>query len=111
MSSPYRVGEQTEFEAVGALFTCAAKFVFARRLVGAGGEVLVAAPAATAFGDDNRLVGVGKAVDKLPGLVVIQQGANGDFEGGVFAGLTRAVGAEAVATALRLPLGIEAEVD
>ncbi len=42
------VGEETEFEAVGALFAGAAEFVLARGLVGAGGEVLVAASAASA---------------------------------------------------------------
>ena len=55
------VGEETEFEAVGALFAGAAELVFARGLVGAGGEVLVAASAATAFGDDDGLVGVGRS--------------------------------------------------
>ena len=43
--------------------------------------------------------------------VVVEEGADGDFEGGVFAGLAGAVGAEAVAAALGLVLGVEAEVD
>ncbi len=47
------VGEEAEFEAVVAGFAGAAEFVFARGLVGAGGEVLVAAAAAAAAGDDD----------------------------------------------------------
>ena len=105
------VGEEAEFEAVGALFTGATEFVFARGLMGAGGEVLVAASATTAFGDDDGLVGVGEVVDEFAGLVVVEEGADGDFKGGVFAGGTGAVGAEAVAAALGFVLGIEAEVD
>src|SRR5438445_13895484 len=57
------VGEEAELEAVGALFAGAAELVFARGLVGAGGEVLVAATAASAFGDDDGLVGMGGVVD------------------------------------------------
>ena len=62
------VGEQTEFEAVVALFAGAAELVLARGLVGGGGEVLVAAASATAFGDDDGLVGVGEVVDELAGV-------------------------------------------
>jgi hypothetical protein len=36
-----------------ALLAGAAQFVLARSLVGAGGKVLVAASAASAFGDDD----------------------------------------------------------
>jgi hypothetical protein len=60
--------------------------VLARGLVGAGGEVLVAASAASAAGDDDGLVGVGEVVDELAGGVVVEQGADGDFEGGGLAG-------------------------
>src|SRR5690242_503904 len=79
--------------------------------MGAGGEVLVAASAAPAFGDDDGLAGAGEVVDQLAGRVIVEQGADGDLERGVFAGVTGAVGAEAVAAALGLVLGVEAEVD
>jgi hypothetical protein len=65
--------------------------VFARGLVGAGGEVLVASSASSAFGDDDGFVGVGEVMDELAGVVVVEEGAHGDFEGGVFAGLAGAV--------------------
>ena len=42
--------------------------MLAGRLVGAGGEVLVAAPSASALGDDDALVGLGEVVDQLAGL-------------------------------------------
>ena len=105
------VGEQTEFEAVVALFAGAAEFVLARGLMGGGGEVLVAAASAAAAGDDDGLAGVGEVVDEFAGLVVEEEGADGDFEGDGLAGFAGAVGAEAVAAALGLVLGVEAEVD
>src|SRR5438552_766240 len=89
------VGEKTEFEAIGALFAWAAEFMLARGLMGGCGEVLVATTAPASFGDDDGFVGVGKVVDELAGLIVVEEGADGDFEGGVFAGLPGAVGAEA----------------
>ena len=46
-----------------------------------------------------------------PVCVVVEQGADGDLEGGVLAGVAGAVGAEAVAAALGFVLGVEAEVD
>jgi len=101
------VGEQAQFEAVVALFAGAAELVLARSLVGAGGEVLVAASAASAAGDDDGLAGAAEVVDQLAGVVVVEQRADGDFEGGVFAGLARAVGAFAVAAALRFVLGVK----
>ena len=83
------VGEETEFEAVVALFAGAAEFVLAGGLVGGGGEVLVAASAASAAGDDDGLVGVGEVVDELAGVVVVEEGADGDFEGDGLAGGSR----------------------
>ncbi len=105
------VSEETELEAVGALLACAAEFVLARGLMGAGGEVLVAASAASALGDDDGLVGACEVVDQLAGGVVVEERAYRDFEGGGLAGGSGAVGAFAVSAALGLVLGIEAEVD
>jgi hypothetical protein len=105
------VGEETELKAVRAFFTGAAKFVFAWGLVSAGSEVLVAASAASAFGDDDGLVGVGEVVDELAGLVIVEESADGDLEDSVFPGLAGAVGAEAVAAALSFVLGVETEVN
>jgi hypothetical protein len=85
--------------------------MLARGLVRAGGEVLVAAAAAAAARDDDLVVGVGEVVDQLAGVVVVEQGADGDLEDGVFAGRAGHVGAQAVAAALGLPLRVEAEVD
>src|SRR5205823_11402816 len=65
------VGEETQFETVGALFAGATELVLARSLVGAGGEVLVASSASSAFGDDDGFVGMSEVVDELAGLVVV----------------------------------------
>ena len=105
------VCEETEFEAVGAFFAGATELVLARGLVGAGGEVLVASAAPTAFGYDDGFIGPGEVVDELAGGVVVEEGAYGNFEGCTFARVSGAVGAEAVASALGFVLGVEAEVD
>ncbi len=79
--------------------------------MGAGGKMLVAPTATAPFSYDDGLVGVGEVMDEFAGLVVVEQGADRDLKGGVLAGLAGAVGAEAMAAALGLVLGVEAEVD
>ena len=100
-----------KLEAVVEGLAGAAELVLARGLMRRCGKVLVAAAAATALGDDDLFVGVAEVVDELAGVVVVKEGADGDFEDGVLAGGAGHVGAEAVAAALGLPLGVEAEVD
>ena len=73
--------------------------------------MLVAASAASAAGDDDGVAGAGEVVDELAGVVVVEEGADGDVEGEGFAGGAGHIGAEAVAAALGLVLGVEAEVD
>ncbi len=68
------VGEETELEAVVALFAGAAEFMFPRSLMRAGGEVLVAASSASAAGDDDGVAGLGEVVDELAGVVVVEEG-------------------------------------
>jgi hypothetical protein len=63
-----------------ALLAGAAQFVLARSLVGAGGKVLVAAPAASALGDDDLLVGLLEVVDQLAGLLVVKRCADRDLQ-------------------------------
>src|SRR5579875_3126304 len=74
-------------------------------------KMLVAAASTSATVDDNLVVGCGEVVDELVGFFVVEQGADGDFEDGGLAGGAGHVGAETVAAALGLPLGVEAEVD
>jgi hypothetical protein len=74
------VGQQLQFQAVAALLAGAAQLVLARSLVGAGGEVLVAAPAAPALGDDDALVGLLEVVDQLAGLLVVERCADGNLQ-------------------------------
>src|SRR5579862_1842552 len=105
------IGEQFEFEAVGALLAGAAQLVFARSLVRAGGKVLVAASATAAFGNDDLLIWVLEIVDELAGLLIVEAGADGDLEDDGAAVLPGAVGAHAVFAPLRLVLGIVAEVN
>ena len=85
--------------------------MLARGLVRGGGEVLISTAAAAAAGDDDLFVGVSEVVDELAGVVVVEQGADGNFEEGVLASEAGHIGAEAVAAALGLPLWVEAEVD
>ncbi len=105
------VGQQLQFQAIGALLAGAAQFVLARGLVGGGGEVLVAASAAAALGDDQALVGLLEVVDELAGFLVVKRCADGDLQDDGVAVEAGAVGAHAVLAALRLVLGVVAEVD
>ena len=61
--------------------------------------------------DDDLIVGTHEVVDLLAGDVVEEDRADGDFEDSVLARDAGTVGAEAVASALRFVLGVEAEVD
>ena len=77
----------------------------------AGGEVLVAAPAASALGDDDLLVGLLEIVHQLAGFGVEERGADGHLQRDRAAVLPGAVGAHAVLAALRFVLGVEAEMN
>ena len=79
--------------------------------MGAGGEVLVAAAAASALGDDQALVGLLEVVHQLAGFLVVKRGADRHLQHDRMAVLAGAVGTHAVLAALRLVLGVEAEVD
>jgi len=105
------VGEEFQFETIGALFAGAAHFVFAGGLVDGGGEVLVATTAASALGDDDAFVGLGEVVNELAGFLVVQSGTDGDLEGDGFSIESGAVGSEAVLATLGLVLGVIAEMD
>src|SRR5487761_1242419 len=85
--------------------------MLARRLVGGGGEVLIAATAATAAGQHDALVGTLKVVDQFAGGFVINDGAHRDFQNNVRTFAASTVGAFAVAAALRLMFRIEAKMD
>src|SRR5437588_1134544 len=85
--------------------------MLARSLMGGGREVLVAASAAPAVGNDHALVGLRKIVHQFAALQVVDHGAHWNFEHDVVARLAAAVGAFAVTSALRVVFWIEAEVD
>ena len=105
------VGEQLEDEAVVALFAGAAELVLAGGLVDGGGEVLVAASAASAFGDHYAFIGGFKIMNQLARVLVVEGGADGNLEGDGAAVESGAVGAEAVFAALGFVLGVVAEMD
>ncbi len=105
------IGQQLQFEAVVALLARAAQFVLPGGLVDTGGEVLVATPAAAALGDDDLLVWFLEVVDQLAGVLVVKGRPDWHLqEDGVAVG-PAAVGSHAVLAALRLVLGVIAEVD
>ena len=105
------VSQKLEFEAIGALLAGAAQLMLAGSLVGGCGKVLVAASAAAALGDDQALVGLAEVVDQLAGFLVVKGCAHGDLQDGGVAVEAGAVGAHAVLAALRLVLGVIAEMD
>src|SRR2546421_10807726 len=94
-----------------ALFARASGFMLARGLMGGSREVLVAASATPTMRHVHALVGLRKIVDQLAALHVVDDCAYWDLQDDVIAGLAGAVGTFAVASALRVVLRIEAEVD
>ena len=106
-----RAGEELEFEAVEALFAGAAELVLAGGLVGAGGEVLVAAAATAALGDDDFFIGVLEVVDQFAGFLVVEGGADGDLDGDGATIEAGTVGTHAVLPALGFVLRVVAEMD
>ena len=73
--------------------------------------MLLAASAAPAARNDDALVGLREVVHQLAGLVVVDDGAHRNLQHDALALAAGPVGAFAVTAALRLVLGIEAEVD
>src|SRR5581483_4791343 len=105
------VGEQFEFQAENAFLTDASGLGAAGRLVGGGLELGVAATATAAASNDHALIGTAEIVNDFPGCVVVNDGADGNFEDDVRAFAAGAIRAFAVASALGVVFGVEAEVD
>src|SRR5215472_16925963 len=64
------------------------------------GEVLVAAPAASAAGDQHAVAGGGQVGEGLSGRVVVGQRAHRNLQNQILAGMAGAVGTFAVAAAI-----------
>ena len=76
-----------------------------------GKSIVLQVPVGTALYDQDtgELIHDFETPDER--VVVVEEGADGDFEEGVLAGGAGHVGAEAVAAALGFVLGVEAEMD
>ena len=84
--------------------------MLARSLVSRGGEARIAPSTAPAAGNDDAIIGAGEVMYFLSGFVVVQDRAHRNFQQHVHAFAAGAVGAFAVASALRFVFGIEAEM-
>src|SRR5450432_2196933 len=71
-------------------------------------EILIAAPAATALGDQHPLARRREVSERLAALCVERQRANGDLQDHVRAGMSGAIGAFAVAAAIRFEFAVVA---
>src|SRR5271166_2846760 len=85
--------------------------MLARRLMHRSCETRVASPPAAAASDYHALIGRGKVEDLFAGLFIVDDCSHGDFENYVRTFAPGFVRAFAVASALGLVFGIEAEVD
>src|ERR1035437_8913927 len=74
------------------------------------GEAGIAATAATAVRHHDAFVGMGEVMHHFAGHLVVNDGSDGHFQDDAFALAARFIGAFAVASALALVFGIEAEV-
>ena len=111
VSDQANVGEELELETEQALFSGASELVFTRGLMGRSCEVLVAATASAAFGNDNTIVRRLEVMDQLTGFLIVERGADGDLKDDGFAIEAGAIGSHAVLAALRLVFGVVAEVN
>ena len=104
------ISEEFEFEAEDAFLAGTSFFVLARSLMGGGRKACVATAASAPVGDDDALVGMGEVPDFVAGFLIVDDGADGDFQDNVGSFAPGFVGAFAVASALGLVFGIEAEM-
>jgi hypothetical protein len=77
----------------------------------AGGKVLVATSATAALSNHHAFVWIGEIMDQLAGVIVIDNGADRDFENNVFSIATGAIGTFTVPPAIAFVFRIEAEVN
>lgn len=105
------IGQQLQLQPNVAFLAGSAKLVLARRLMGGCGEMLVAAAAAAATGEHDPLIRALKVVDLLPGVLVIDDGADRNLEHDIFAVPAGTVGAFAVTAPLCLVLRVIAKMD
>src|ERR1044071_8498488 len=91
-------------------FAGPARLVLARGLMDRGSKAGVAAPAAPSAGNHKFLIGAGELECLLASFVVVDDGADGNFQQHVAAVASGFVGAFAVPSALSFVLGIESEV-
>ena len=85
-----------------------AVFVFARSLMPRLGEMLVAAPAAPALGNQNAATGSGEIGDGFARSFVVGKCADRDLQDHIIAGVAGAVGAFAVAAAVGFEFAVVA---
>src|SRR5205823_5065260 len=88
----------------------ASQLMLARRLMSGGGKAGVAASATSTACDGDALIGMGKIVNALAGVIIVEHGAHRNLEHNVSTLFAGFVGAFAVASALTFVFGIEAEV-
>src|SRR5207247_1568664 len=105
------VGDELENQLEAPLFPLFSRFPFARRLMRRRREVLVAAPAMAASGDEQRRIGLHKLAEDFAGLGVADFGAGRDGEVDVIRGLPRHVFALAVLAPLGAPMGVVAVIE
>ncbi len=85
------VCKHLQLESVCALLARPAQLMLAWSLMCRRGKVLVAASAASAFGNYDALIGPGKIVHKLACLGVVELGADGNFQHHILAFVASAV--------------------
>src|SRR5579871_532012 len=93
------------------LFAGASRFVLARRLMDRSGEARIAATAASTASDHEGLIGLRELENFLAGLVVVDDGPDGNLEHYVAAVPPGLVGPFAVPAPLGLMLRIETKMD
>ena len=107
-SDQAHIRQQLQFQVQIALLTRLAFFGFARRLMPGLGEMLIAAPAASALRDQDALAGLGQVGDLFAGILIGDNRADRDGQNHVRAGMSGAIGTFAVASAIGFEFAIVA---
>src|SRR5215471_16990569 len=101
------IGQQLQLQPQDALLSRLAIFKLSRRLMGAGGEVLVSTSSTAALCYYQTLIRLREIVQLLASLLVVNNSADRDFEDDTLAVAPGAVGALSMATALGGVFGIK----
>src|SRR6185437_8102082 len=105
------VGEQFQFKPQGPFFTRSSGSAFRRHSVDGSGKVAVGFPASPPLSDDDRLAICDEIRKSFFRQVIIDDGADRNSDGQIFAGTARAIGSSTGSPVLSCIMILVAEIE